>query len=341
MGPFRFTAFWLLLVLPNLIVANAQTTDSVAGVGTNGSETNLCNNAESLSGPTKAVCHGTINDPNGHYSGAGVSAAAASSSGVAIGGVVTVQRDDMGGLVEMADIAEATLSDSFTLGNTPTGSYFFVASSLSAVPGGTAQASIILQVDITNGINNGECVTESFGLSSCSTQMVLQQISPVYFTMFLGAVGSVSCGPPNCGGGSASFNAGIKSPGGGKVLVVKVLDSNGKPLNGATITAESGHQYPNYFASTVALTSRPNPANEGDLVTFTATVSSFGRADLPTGKVAFKDMTTGKTVQTTLEAGVATFSTSSLTAGTHTIKARYGGDDWSAASHAALIQVVN
>jgi hypothetical protein len=67
-----------------------------------------------------------------------------------------------------------------------------------------------------------------------------------------------------------------------------------------------------------------NPSNLGQSVTFTATVSST--AGTPTGTVQFKDNGSAIGGPLTLNAGVAQFSTSALTAGAHTITADYGGD---------------
>src|SRR5205807_4703467 len=79
-------------------------------------------------------------------------------------------------------------------------------------------------------------------------------------------------------------------------------------------------------ANTVtALLSSVNPSSFGQTVTFTATVSSS--AGTPTGSVQFKDNGANLGGSNTLNgSGVATLSTSSLTAGTHTITADYSGD---------------
>jgi len=78
-------------------------------------------------------------------------------------------------------------------------------------------------------------------------------------------------------------------------------------------------------ATTTALTALPNPSNNGQSVTFTATVASS--AGTPTGTVQFKDGGTNLGSPQTLNgSGVATFSTSALTPGLHTITADYSGD---------------
>ncbi|WP_407177962.1 Ig-like domain repeat protein [Bradyrhizobium sp. STM 3562] len=92
-------------------------------------------------------------------------------------------------------------------------------------------------------------------------------------------------------------------------------------------------------ATTISLSSSPNPSQAGQAVIFTANVTSPGGA--PTGNVTFKD---GGTALGTvaLSGGVATFTTTSLAAGHHTITASYlGASGFAASTSAALIQVVN
>lgn len=73
--------------------------------------------------------------------------------------------------------------------------------------------------------------------------------------------------------------------------------------------------------TTTTITSSLNPSKFGNLVTFTATVSPSAA----TGIVTFKDGTT--TLGTgILSSGHTTYSTSSLTKGSHTITAAYSGD---------------
>src|SRR5262249_34400993 len=74
-----------------------------------------------------------------------------------------------------------------------------------------------------------------------------------------------------------------------------------------------------------ALVSSVNPSDFGQSVTFTATVTSA--VGTPTGTVQFKDNGSNLGGPVTLNAsGVATFTTSSLTVGTHPITADYSGD---------------
>ncbi|MCC6569774.1 MAG: Ig-like domain repeat protein, partial [Anaerolineales bacterium] len=78
------------------------------------------------------------------------------------------------------------------------------------------------------------------------------------------------------------------------------------------------------LASTLTgVTSDNNPAGVGDLVTFTATVTSS--AGTPTGTITFYDGANSMGT-VALAGGVATISTNTLNAGSHTITAVYSGD---------------
>lgn len=78
-------------------------------------------------------------------------------------------------------------------------------------------------------------------------------------------------------------------------------------------------------ATTTTLTSTPNPSTVGETVTFTATVSSSAGAPPDGETVSFMQ---GKTTlgTGTLSGGSASFTTSTLKKGTHSIVAVYGGD---------------
>lgn len=75
---------------------------------------------------------------------------------------------------------------------------------------------------------------------------------------------------------------------------------------------------------TVTLGSSLNPSQFGDAVTFTATVS--GSEGTPTGTVLFNDGLANLGTAPLDANGVAVFTTSSLSVGTHPIQAEYGGD---------------
>jgi hypothetical protein len=80
-------------------------------------------------------------------------------------------------------------------------------------------------------------------------------------------------------------------------------------------------------ASQTTLTSSANPSAVDQAVTFTATVaSSIGGTIAPTGTVEFQVDGANSDAPVTLVNGVATFTTSTLTANNHTISAVYSGD---------------
>ena len=92
--------------------------------------------------------------------------------------------------------------------------------------------------------------------------------------------------------------------------------------------------------SSVTLTSSASPVELGDSVTFTATVQGNG-SPLTTGSVAFEVDGTEIGVVQVDGTGVATFTTSTLPAGSHQVVARYeGSSNYSASDSAPLIQVV-
>ena len=79
----------------------------------------------------------------------------------------------------------------------------------------------------------------------------------------------------------------------------------------------------NSVTPTLGLTASPNPAFALNPVTLTATIASF--ATPPTGTVTFYDGTT-QLGTGTVASGSATYSATTLTAGTHSITATYSGD---------------
>ncbi|MGB0048040.1 MAG: choice-of-anchor tandem repeat GloVer-containing protein, partial [Terriglobales bacterium] len=98
-------------------------------------------------------------------------------------------------------------------------------------------------------------------------------------------------------------------------------------------------QVVNQATSTTSVTSSLNPSKVGQKVTFTATVTS--PTTTPTGTVKFMDgateLGTGK-----LKKGKATYSTSTLSEGSHNITAVYEGTaDISGSTSPVLVQTVN
>jgi hypothetical protein len=95
--------------------------------------------------------------------------------------------------------------------------------------------------------------------------------------------------------------------------------------------------------ATVALAASPSPASAGQSVTLTATVTPTATyASVPTGTIEFQDG--GNTLGTavTLDStGKATYSSTTLTPGTHNLTAVYSGDSTYPAENATQSLVVN
>ncbi len=114
--------------------------------------------------------------------------------------------------------------------------------------------------------------------------------------------------------------------------------------NFATSTSTAVSQVVNAADTTTSLVSSLNPANEGQSVTFTATVAvTAPGGGVATGTVNFLDGATVIGTGTLDGSGVATFSTSSLTAlgSPHSITAVYvGNTDYVTSTSTAVSQVI-
>ncbi len=123
--------------------------------------------------------------------------------------------------------------------------------------------------------------------------------------------------------GAATFTGAVASAGAASVIAVYGGDSDFTGSTSSAVTETVGPA-----ATTTLLTSDTEPATYGQTVTFTATVAAApGAWGVPTGTVSFLDAST-QLSQATLDAnGSATFTTSSLVPGLHTIIAVYAGDD--------------
>ncbi|MGA8213798.1 MAG: Ig-like domain repeat protein [Candidatus Sulfotelmatobacter sp.] len=148
--------------------------------------------------------------------------------------------------------------------------------------------------------------------------------------------GTVVLGSGTLSGGTASYTTttATQLPGGADAITAVYNGDN----NHVTSTSAVYTQTVDIAATTTSLGTSGSPSTSGNPVTFTATVSST--AGSPQGNVVFRDGTTLLgTVQ--FEGGTAQFTTSALTAGTHTIHAHYQGTGNYAASTAQVTQLVN
>lgn len=95
----------------------------------------------------------------------------------------------------------------------------------------------------------------------------------------------------------------------------------------------------NLDASKTALTASASNVATGASVTFTSTVTSTASATVPTGSVTFMDGSTSIGTAALNSVAVAKFSTTVLSAGTHSITAVYGGDGTFSSSTSTAVTV--
>jgi hypothetical protein len=141
---------------------------------------------------------------------------------------------------------------------------------------------------------------------------------------------------PLNGSGIASFNTSGLALGSHTVTAVYASDTNFAASSGSTVQSVQ-----NLSATTTTATSSPNPSALGQSVTFTSTTTSS--TGVPAGKVTFTEGTTVWASNVTVDgSGHASFSTTALAAGSHTITATFtGATGWGNSSGNAPPQVVN
>ena len=121
-------------------------------------------------------------------------------------------------------------------------------------------------------------------------------------------------------GGVATWQIGGLAPGAHALGAQFGGDSHYRGIGGAGVFEDV-----NKATTSVALSASPNPAAVGAQLTVTATVATTLAGKTPTGSVKFYLDQAGLGV-VPLVNGVATYQTSSLTAGTHRFVVQYGGD---------------
>jgi predicted secreted protein len=133
--------------------------------------------------------------------------------------------------------------------------------------------------------------------------------------------------------GTAAYSTSALALGTHTITLIYSGDANYGGAGSATYTLTVNPQ----AASSVSLASSLNPATVGQTVTFTATVSPSSA----TGTVQFLDGTTVLGTST-VNSGVATFSTTALAEGSHSITASYSGNaSYLAGTSGVIAQVEN
>jgi hypothetical protein len=203
-------------------------------------------------------------------------------------------------------------------------------------------------------------LTEVVGQTSSHTTLA-SSANPAVFgqtVTFMATVGAVSPGAGTPSGtvtfkdggttlGTGSLNASGQATFSISTLALgthaSITASYGGDGNFQTSTSSTLSQVVGMADSSTALTASTNPALIGASVTFTATVSAASPASgTPTGTVLFQDNGATIDTETLNSSGVATFTTSTLSLGTHPITAVYEGDtDFNPSTSSTLSDAVN
>ena len=184
-----------------------------------------------------------------------------------------------------------------------------------------------------NPSNYGDTVT----FTATVTPTVSTNLTPTGTVTFFD--GASDLGSATLVNGSATLATTTLAGGSQSIAVQYDGDSNFSGSNSSPLT-----QTVNPIASETTLQSSENPADYGDSVTFTATVSSSSSTPglvAPSGKVEFFDGSTHLDTET-LSGGSASFTTSSLGVGANQqIEASYLGDTNYNPSNVTIQQTVN
>ena len=193
----------------------------------------------------------------------------------------------------------------------------------------------------------------STSLTSSAPTSVFNQ--PVTFTATVSAVSSHATSTPtgsvvfqdsstipptnlataNLVSGTASFGSSGLARGDHAIIASYQGDQNFTPST-STVLSQTVRR----ASTSTSISSSPNPSNSGQSVTFTAVVAP-ATSGVPTGNVVFAD-NGAQSASVPLDAtGSASYSTSSLTTGTHSITWSYGGDgNFIASTSTMLTQIV-
>lgn len=142
------------------------------------------------------------------------------------------------------------------------------------------------------------------------------------------ADGATKLGSPVAlNGGVAALATGALAPGSHSMTATYSGDSGNQPsISSPSVLAVMS-------TTTVALSAAPTSIAAGQSITFTATINGT----TPTGSVQFTDGVTNLGTPVMLSSGVATLTTTTLSAGTHNIAAIYSGDTYNQGSTSAAM----
>ena len=189
---------------------------------------------------------------------------------------------------------------------------------------GTLSSSQIVNPASTTIMVGSSAPTSAYGQSVSFTATVAAVTSglptPTGTVEFFD--GTTDLGSGMLSGGVATFSIAALSVGNHAITAQYFGDDN---FSGSTSTATA--QTVNPAGTSTAVVASPSPSVYGQSVTFTATVTAVAPgAGTPTGTVTFMDGSVSLGIGTLGNTGMATYTTSALAVGAHSITAVYGGD---------------
>jgi hypothetical protein len=267
----------------------------------------LCNAGSDQSGTITVTFYSS--NGNGSY-----------TQGTSIKGATSVDSSYAEGGIFIADLNKDGTRDAILLntGFGSTGSSVTVLLNLSgtSMPVSTTPATLVYK--------------QPFSISAPVTASVIQTLHPSGSVTYKD--GTTSLRSASLGAAthiSAGLSVGVHS------LSADYAGDGNFNSHCATVTRTVGKA-----SSSAKLTSSSISSTHGHAVTFTATASPE-YAGVPSGKITFKN---GSTIlaTVTVSSGKATYTTSSLAVGTHSITARYSGDgNFNGSTSPAVLQKVN
>jgi hypothetical protein len=278
---------------------------------------------------------------------------ATSGSPLFVGQSVTFTAKVFSTYGPIPDGEPVTFSDGATTLATVALSGGLAAYSTSSLKAATHTIKVVYAGDGTFKASTGS-VREVINLYPSSTSAPGSSLNPSTYGQEVTLTVTVSSTAPDIPTGTVTFKNGAATLGTGTLdsSGVATLTKTNLPVgslsisavyNGDSETTKSSSavmiQTVNQATSATAVTSSRNPSTVGQLVKFTATVTSS--TTTPTGTVTFMD---GSNVLTTanLAGGKASYSTSALEVGSHSITAVYNGTtNITGSTSTVLVQIVN
>jgi hypothetical protein len=220
-----------------------------------------------------------------------------------------------------------------TIGASYSGDTNFAISSGTLEPNQTVlEPSVTVVTSSANPSTVGQAVTftAAVSLNPPANRVGTTPTGTVNFLDGTTQIGSGTLGS----NGMTTFTTSTLAVGAHAITAVYLGDSSFAGSTSRPVT-----QTVNPATSTTTLVVTPNPATAGQPVTLKATVTG---TPAPTGSVTFKDGTTTLGTAPLNASGVASFVTSALTAGTHSLTAVFGGNgSLSMSTSNAVSQVVS